>query len=100
MHDTPTTLAGRLVSLRTRANMSARQLSLAAGLAANTIAKLELDPERDASGHTIAAVCDVLGCSADWLLRGVGSGAVRGRPSRSRRAVTRTAAPMSAREDR
>lgn len=81
------TFAARLAYIRGRANMNADQLALAAQLGRSTIRKLEGDPTRVPDGATVAAVCDVLGCSADWLLRGLGRPTVRGRASAGRRAV-------------
>ena len=57
----------RIRSLRTAAGMSQDQLGKKLGCHATTVSKLELE-SRQLDPPTIFALCDIFGCTADYLL--------------------------------
>lgn len=57
----------RIRSLRTAAGMSQGQLGKKLGCHATTVSKLELE-SRQLDPPTIFALCDIFGCTADYLL--------------------------------
>lgn len=57
----------RIRSLRTAAGMSQDQLGKKLGCHATTVSKLELE-NRQLDPPTICALCDIFGCTADYLL--------------------------------
>lgn len=57
----------RIRSLRTAAGMSQDQLGKKLGCHATTVSKLELE-SRQLDPPTIFALCDIFGCTADYLI--------------------------------
>ena len=62
------TLGERILILRRRLKMSQRDLAQAAGLAKNTIARLEQGSVKDLSGKTVVQVARALQVRTDVLL--------------------------------
>lgn len=65
-------LPSRLKSLREQAGLARRELSLLAGLSQSMVGQIERAEILDPGGLVLARVADVLGCSLDYLVRGVG----------------------------
>lgn len=66
------TLALRLGHLRGLAGLSARSLSVLAGISPTHVSLIEAGRVSSPESHTSAALASVLGCSLDWLIAGKG----------------------------
>jgi transcriptional regulator with XRE-family HTH domain len=64
-------IADRVRIARELSGLSARRVSHLAGLAPSHVALIERGGT-DVSANTAASLAGVLGCSLDWLVRGVG----------------------------
>ena len=86
----------RLAELRNAAELSARELSLLAGLSHSLVGLIESGHVETPTSATSAALARVLGCSLDWFISGVGSApsarAVKLAVVRARAAETKGAA--------
>jgi transcriptional regulator with XRE-family HTH domain len=65
-------IGDRLESLRTRAGLSARQLAILAEISESYPGLIESGARKDIGAEIAAKLCTVLGCSLDYLVRGVG----------------------------
>lgn len=65
-------MGDRLRSARSALGLSARELSRLAGLSPTHVSGLESGPRVHMEARVMAALAEVLGCSLDWLVRGVG----------------------------
>lgn len=73
MEQTPQTLGERLAYARKAKNLSARALSIRAGLrAAAHVGLIERGTVKKPSGHTLGKLATALGVSIEWLLDGDG----------------------------
>lgn len=70
--DAPATLGQRLRAARKARRMSQGELAQRISVHRNTISCYERDADIPGS-NTLAALCDALGVSADWLLTGTGT---------------------------
>jgi transcriptional regulator with XRE-family HTH domain len=69
-------LASRLKRLRLKSGRSGRELSIAAGLSANTVTEIEANPQRSPRISAVQALADALGVSLSYLAEGItGNGA-------------------------
>lgn len=64
------TIASRIHELRERAGMSARDLSIRAGLSAGTVHDIERHPEKSPRVDTVKRIADTLGVSPSYLIEG------------------------------
>lgn len=71
--ETPSDMAGRLRVLLDYSGLDQSALSLLAGLAPAHVNMILRGKIAQPSGKTLASLCDVLGVSLDWLMRGVGA---------------------------
>lgn len=70
MDGTPTTLAARLRSARRKTNLSARALSLRAGISHALVGMIERGSVTNPRGETLRKLAATLGVSLAWLMTG------------------------------
>ena len=62
------TFGERILLRRRRRGLTQRELAQAAGMNANTLARVERGEVKDLAGQLVAGLARALGCTSDYLL--------------------------------